>query len=282
MQGKICIVTGANSGIGKVTARELAKMGASVVMVARSKERGEAALADVRAASGSSDVELMLCDMSSQKSITAFADGVKARFDRLDVLVNNAGALFQKRQENNAGIEMTFAVNHLGYYTTTLLLLDLLKQSAPSRIVNVASEAHRVGAFNFDYQRKDDYSGFNVYGNSKLANIMFSYHLANLLEGTNVTVNSLHPGFVRTNFAGNNGMLAKVVMKVAGGLMGINEDKGAATQIYLASSPEVEGVSGLYWDKSAKKRSTKESEDKAAQQRLWEISAELTGLNLPV
>ncbi|MCP5099954.1 MAG: SDR family oxidoreductase [Chloroflexi bacterium] len=270
--GKVVLVTGANSGIGKVTAREIAKMGATVVMVARSAERGKQALADVKAASGSETVHLMLCDFSSQQSIYQFADAFKADYDRLDVLVNNAGAVFTSRQETVDGYEMTFALNHMGYFLLTHLLLDLLKASAPARIVNVSSAAHQSGAVDFeDLQRKNGYSGMQVYGESKMMNILFTNELARRLNGTAVTANSLHPGFVRTNFGKNNNILMRLLMPVAQ-LFAINEVKGAATQIYLATSPEVDGVTGQYFDKSKPAQTHPFAQDEAAQKRLWEVS----------
>jgi len=277
MQDKVIIVTGANSGIGRVTARELAKMGANLVMVCRSQERGAEALAHVKQESNNPNVHLMLCDFSSKQSIEEFATKFKAEFDRLDVLVNNAGAVFDKRAESVDGLEMTFGVNHMGYFILTHHLLDLLKASAPSRIVNVSSMAHAVdGGVNFDdLQREKSYGAFRVYGESKLMNLMYTYALDRRLEGTNVTVNALHPGFVRTNFGRNSfGILGKLIAPAAM-LFGVNDKEGAKTQIYLASSPEVEGVSGKYWIKSKEADSSPESLDEAAQERLWSLSEAL-------
>ncbi len=283
MQDKIVIVTGANSGIGKVAATELAKMGASVVMVCRSQERGAAAMAEVKRDSGSSDVTLMLCDMSSFDSIRAFTAKFKAEYDRLDVLLNNAGAIFTNRKESADGIELTFAVNHLGYYLVAVELAELLKASAPARIVNVSSDAHRVNSFDFDdYERKNSYSrfGFTEYGESKLANVLFTYELARRLEGTGVTVNALHPGFVRTGFSTNNGALAGVLMATLGRLFAVSPQKGAETSVYLASSAEVANITGKYFADKREKRSTSLTHDLAAQERLWKLSADLTGATL--
>jgi NAD(P)-dependent dehydrogenase (short-subunit alcohol dehydrogenase family) len=273
LSGQVIIVTGANSGIGKVTALELAKMGTTVVMVARSRERGTEALADIKAESGNDDVHLMLCDLSSQTSIRHFAQAFRDQFDRLDVLVNNAGAYYAKRQESVDGLEMTFALNHIGYFLLTKLLLDMLKESAPARIVNVSSGAQRVGKIDWDdLQRLQGYSGFEVYGQTKLMNILFTYELARRLEGTGVTVNALHPGFVRTNFARNNyGLLGKIAMPLVQ-LFARSPEEGAQTSIYLASSPEVEGVTGEYFVDEEPARSAPISYDREAQQRLWEIS----------
>lgn len=270
---KIIIITGANAGIGKVTARELAKTGATIIMVCRSQERGGKALAEVKSASGNEQVHLMLCDLSSQASIRTLANEFLQRFERLDVLVNNAGAVFNKRIESVDGYEMTFALNHMGYFLLTKLLLERLKASAPSRIVNVSSMAHQVPQVSFDdLQRTRNYRLFNVYGETKLMNILFTYELARRLEGTGVTVNALHPGFVRTNFGrSTTGLLGKLMMPIVQ-LMAINEDKGAETSIYLASSPEVEGVTGKYWDEKKAISSIDHSYDEAIQKRLWDVS----------
>lgn len=278
MQDKICIVTGANSGIGKVTARELAKMGATVVMVCRSQERGQAAQAEIKAASHNDSVDLMLADLSSQAAIRRLAQSFKEKYQQLDVLVNNAGAVFMQRRLSEDGLEMTFALNHLGYFLLTNLLLDVIKASAPARIVNVSSEAHRGRKINFDdLQGEQSYSGYNDYGQSKLANILFTYELARRLEGSGVTVNCMHPGFVGSNFARNNGLLARVAMTLLRPFAR-SPEKGAETAVYLASSPQVEGVSGHYFIDKEEATSSPESYDEAVAQRLWQVSMELTGL----
>lgn len=283
LNDQIILVTGANAGIGLETARALAQRGATVVMVARSAERGAVARDDVIASTGNQKTTLMLCDLASQASIRAFAAEFKARYDRLDVLVNNAGAIFNSRQESVDGIELTFALNHLGYFLLTNELLDLLKASAPARIVNVSSGAHSVGKFDFDdYQRRQRYSGFQVYGESKMANVLFTYELARRLEGTGVTANVLHPGFVRTNFATNNGRLWALGMQLIGRLFAISPTKGAETPIYLASSPDVAGVSGQYFDKCKAVKSHSYSHNREAQRRLWALSAQLTATPDPV
>jgi NAD(P)-dependent dehydrogenase (short-subunit alcohol dehydrogenase family) len=272
LSGKTIIVTGANSGIGKVAARELARMGASVMMVARSRERGERALQEVRSASANDSVRLMLCDLSSQRSIREFAAAFEAENDRLDVLLNNAGAVYLRRQESVDGLELSFALNHMGYFLLTNLLLDVIKASAPARIVNVSSEAHRVGRIAFDDLRREQDYGMNVYGETKLMNLLFTYELARRLEGTGVTVNAMHPGFVRTNFGRRgNGLLGRFVMPVAS-LFGRSPERGAATAIYLASSPEVEGVTGKYFVDNQEVRTADLSYDQALQARMWEVS----------
>jgi NAD(P)-dependent dehydrogenase (short-subunit alcohol dehydrogenase family) len=273
MAGKVVLITGANSGVGKVTAQEIAKMGATVVMVARDAGRGKRAMAEVKMASASDKVQLMLCDLSSQQSIHQLAEMVKAQYHRLDVLVNNAGAVFSNRNESVDGYEMTFALNHMGYFLLTKLLLDLLKASAPARIVNVSSGAHHGGMLDFDdLQRQNGYSGMGVYRESKMMNILFTNELARRLEGTAVTVNALHPGFVRTNFGKrNNHLMMRLLIPVVQ-LFAINEDAGAATQIYLATSPEVEGVTGKYFEKCKMASTHPFAQDKAAQKKLWEVS----------
>lgn len=277
MQGKVCLVTGANSGLGKITARELAKMGATVIMVARSQARGEAALAEVQRASGSSAAHLMLADLSSMDATRQLAEQFKAQYNRLDVLVNNAGAIFKDRQVSVDGHEMTFALNHLSYFLLTNLLLDLLKASAPARIVNVSSAAHTGGKFNFDdLMLEEKYGSFAAYSQSKLANIMFTYELSQRLDGSGVTTNALHPGGVATGFGSGQGIMSWIFKLIRPFLL--SPEQGAETQIYLASSPEVESVTGKYFDKKKPIKSSEASYDTAAARRLWEVSEALTGL----
>ncbi|MCB9418627.1 MAG: SDR family oxidoreductase [Ardenticatenaceae bacterium] len=280
MQGKIVMVTGASAGIGKITAQELARRGAHVVMVARSRERGEEALAEIQKATGSHQLDLLLADLSSQESIRQLAAEFRNRYSHLHVLVNNAGAFFMKRQESVDRLEMTFALNHLGYFMLTNLLLDVVKASTPARIVNVSSMAHQQGRLDFtNLQNKKSYRGFQVYAQSKLANLLFTYELARRSEGSGVTVNALHPGFVTSNFAKNNGAAARLVMNLAGWLrVGRTPEQGAETSIYLASSPEVAGVTGRYFiDKNAV-HSSKASYNESDARQLWQISEQLTGL----
>ena len=272
MNGKVCIVTGANSGIGKVTATELARLGAHVVMVCRDRARGEAALTEIKQATGNDQVELMLCDLSSQADIHRFADEFKATHDRLHVLVNNAGVYLRKRETTVAGIEMTFAVNHLAYFLLTNLLLDLLKRSAPARIVSVSSDAH----INFDdLQGERVYSGVKAYCHSKLANILFTRELSKRLAGTNVTANCLHPGAVGTSIFRALPRPIEAIIK----LLTLSPEKGARTTVYLAASPDVEGVTGKYFVRSAEARASAEAQDDQAAARLWAESARLTSLN---
>jgi retinol dehydrogenase 12 len=280
MEGKLCIVTGANSGVGKVTARELARKGATVIAVSRDERRGEEAVRAIRAELGgrAGEVSLMQCDFASQRSIRDFSDAFHAKYDRLDVLVNNAGAILGERTLTVDGYESTFAVNHLGYFLVTNLLLDLLKKSAPSRIVVVASEAHRRGRLDFDdLQSARGYSSMRAYGTSKLCNILFALELSKRLTGTGVTVNSLHPGVVATNFGSTGSALVRFGVSLVRPFL-ITAEQGAETQIHLASSPEVEGITGAYWKKKQQARPTAAATDIMAARRLWDVSEELTGL----
>jgi NAD(P)-dependent dehydrogenase (short-subunit alcohol dehydrogenase family) len=270
---KVCIVTGANSGIGKETAIGLAKLGATIVMVCRDRKRSEPAQRDVKNNSGNDRVELMLCDLSSQNSVREFADEFKLRYQRLDVLVNNAGVYLRERSLTVDGIESTFAINHLGYFLVANLLLDLLKRSAPSRIVNVASTAHRYAKLDVGaWVTGRDYSSFGSYANSKLANVLFTYELARRLEGTGVTANCLHPGAVGTNLFRPLPRFLQALIK----LVTVSSRQGARTPIYLASSTEVEGVSGKYFVRKRQERSSEASYDREAARHLWDVSEELT------
>jgi NAD(P)-dependent dehydrogenase (short-subunit alcohol dehydrogenase family) len=254
----------------------LARLGARVLMVGRDKERSEAALADAKARSGGGSIELLLADLSSQAEVRKLAAEVKERAPRLDVLLNNAGAIHQSRKLSADGIEMTFAVNHLGYFLLTELLLDLLKASAPSRIVNVASEAHRGQSLDFtDLQSARGYVPLRVYGRSKLANILFTYELARRLEGTKVTANCLHPGVIASGFGRNDPGIFKFLVKLGAPFLK-SPEKGARTQVYLASSPAVEGVAGKYFKDQKAVSSSKASMESSAQKRLWEVSEEMT------
>lgn len=281
MEGRVCLVTGASSGIGLETAAGLAKLGANVVMTARDETRGRQALAYAVERSGNESVDLMLLDLASMASIRRFAEQFKSRFQKLHVLVNNAGAVNMRRMQTEDGFEMTFGANHLGTFLLTNLLLDLIEASAPARIVNVSSRAHRRARLDFDdLNSEKSYRGFTAYARSKLANVLFTYELARRLEGTGVTVNCLHPGVVRSRFGQNNagvlGALFKTFYTIAVPFTKSNEE-GAATSIYLASSPEVEGVTGKYFAGCRETPSSPASYDVEAQGRLWEISERLSG-----
>jgi NAD(P)-dependent dehydrogenase (short-subunit alcohol dehydrogenase family) len=278
MQGKICVVTGATSGIGLVTAQVLAREGATLIIIARHAERGAATVNRIRQETGNAAVELMVADLSVQAQIRQLADQIQHRFARLDVLINNAGALFARRQLSQDGLEMTFALNHLAYFLLTNLLLDSLKTAGPARIINVSSEAHRRARLDLsDLQGKLRYSGWRAYARSKLANILFTYELARRLAGTGIVTNALHPGLVATNFGRNNRGIAAALFRIVQ-LMAISPEEGAQTIIYLASSPAVEGVTGEYFVRQRAVRSSQVSYDRAAAERLWQVSAELTRL----
>jgi retinol dehydrogenase 12 len=275
---KVMLVTGATGGIGFVTARELARAGTIVVGVGRSAERCSAAEQEIRRATGNPNVTYLLADLSSQADIRRLFDQFKERYHRLDVLVNNAGGYFVKHQLSPDGIELSLAINHLSYFLLTNLLVDLLKASAPSRVVSVSSGAHLAAHLDFnDLQNQRRYQGFKVYGQTKLMNLLFTYELARRMQGSGVTANALHPGFVATNFAKNNGGFMKFGMGLAK-FVALTPERGAATTIYLATSPEVEGVSGKYFNHKKAVSSSSQSYDLDAARRLWQISAEMTGM----
>jgi NAD(P)-dependent dehydrogenase (short-subunit alcohol dehydrogenase family) len=280
MGGKVVLITGGTSGIGKAAATALAAMGAEVVVTGRSRERGEAAIEKIRRESGNEGVSLALADLTVQGEVRRLAEEFERSHDRLDVLINNAGAVFSKREETADGLERTLALNHLAPFLLTNLLLGLIKESAPSRIITVSSEARRGAEMDFDdLQSGRKYRGFPVYGKSKLANILFTYELAERLRGTGVTANCVHPGAVSTNFGMNNGGLMVLLFRALKPFMRTPE-QGADTLIYLASSPEVEGVSGRYFGDRKVISSLEEPHDVSAQRRLWEESEELTNLKV--
>jgi NAD(P)-dependent dehydrogenase (short-subunit alcohol dehydrogenase family) len=275
MQGKTVIVTGGTNGIGFVTARELARMGAQVTIISRSPQKCATAVEEIKKETANPNVEYIAADLSVMANVRQAAYEFKKRHTHLHILVNNAGGFFNSRQLTSDGYEMTFALNHLSYFLLTHLLLDTLKSSAPARIVNVSSDAHRGAKLDFDdLQNEKKFSGFSVYGQSKLANVLFTYQLAQHLNGSGIAVNAVHPGFVATGFAKNNGSLYAIGMNLLS-IFARKPDKGAETSIYLASSPEVEGVTGKYFSDCKAVESSAESYDRTAQQRLWETSLEL-------
>ena len=278
MSGKTCLVTGATAGIGAVTAESLAGAGAKVLIVGRDPAKCEQTVAGIRDATGNRAVESFVADLSSQKQVRRLAEEVAARHPRLDVLVNNAGAMFDRRIESADGVEMTWALNHLSYFLLTNLLLDTLESSAPARIVNVASDAHgMVRGIDFDdpESKHKSYKAFRVYGQSKLANILFTLELARRLKGSGVTVNSLHPGFVYTSFFENKGMIGRLT-KLAATIIAIRPENGARTSVYLASAPEVASVSGQYFVKRKPGVPTPAARDADAAKRLWDLSESMT------
>ena len=278
MQGKTVLITGANSGIGKETVVALARAGATVVFTSRDPEKGEQAAADVRQRSGA-DVALMPLDLASFPSIRALAGGFLQRYDELHVLINNAGLILTERTETEQGFETTFGVNHLGHFLLTQLLLDRVKASAPARIINVASNAHRFarGGLDFDdLQLTNSYGGMQAYTRSKLANIYFTRELARRLEDSGVTVNAVHPGVVATGFArdGDAKGLVPWLMALARPFYR-SPEKGAQTSIFVASSAELDGVSGKYFANSKETQPTSIAQDDEAARRLWAASEEL-------
>lgn len=278
LKGKVCMVTGATSGIGKETALALANQGATLVVAGRSSERLKQTISDIKERSNNASVDGLLADLSSMQEVRKLAQEFQERYEQLHVLVNNAGLFLMQRETTVDGYDKTFATNHLSYFLLTNLLLDTIKASAPARIVNVSSRMHDGAKIDFeDLHNEKNYQGMKAYGRSKLGNIMFTYELARRLKDTQVTVNCLHPGGVATGIGGKSGFLVKLLWALGSIFMKSPAD-GAKTSIYLASSPEVEGVSGEYFVNEKYIRSSKESYDEEMQARLWDISLELTGL----
>jgi NAD(P)-dependent dehydrogenase (short-subunit alcohol dehydrogenase family) len=277
MQSKVVMVTGATNGIGFESAKALAGMGATVVGVGRNAQKCVDSAAAIMRTTGNSKVEFMVADLSVQAQVRQLAETFKQKHNRLEVLLNNAGGYFAKREINADGQEMTWALNQLNYFLLTDLLLDVLKASAPARIVNVSSGAHAMtkGIHFEDVEYQQGYSGWTAYGQSKLANIMFTYELARRLAGTKVTANVLHPGFVATGFGHNNGGLMNFGMGAIQKIAAKKPEQGAATSVYLASAPDVEGVSGRSFANCTEKKSSGASYDEAAQRRLWELSEQM-------
>jgi NAD(P)-dependent dehydrogenase (short-subunit alcohol dehydrogenase family) len=277
MDGKIALITGATNGIGRITALALAQRGATVVIVARDTNRAKQTAEEVRSKAPGSIVHTLIADLSSQRQVRRLAAEYQAQFSHLDVLINNAGAVFAKRKESIDGIEMTLAVNHLAPFLLTNLLLDSLKASNQARIITVASAAHMGMRIPFDdlNHERGRYQSFVVYGQTKLMNIMFTYELARRLEGLSVTANALHPGFVATNFGKSNGGWWETAFTLAQPFA-ISPTKGAQTSIYLASSSQVETVTGKYFTNCKAVKSSPASYDREAQERLWTVSEELT------
>jgi NAD(P)-dependent dehydrogenase (short-subunit alcohol dehydrogenase family) len=286
MQGKTVVVTGANSGIGFETAAALASMGARVLLTARHADKGRAAVAALtQRLDGKGQVQLVVFDLADLASVRRGAAEILEQAPRLDVLVNNAGLVLTERAETVDGYEATFAINHLGPFLLTNLLLERMRESAPSRVVNVASTAHnaaRKGIPFDDLQSTRSYRGMRVYGESKLANILFTLELSRRFAASGLTANSLHPGTVRTGYGGDGdtrGFLAFGI-KIASPFF-LSPAKGARTSVYLASSPEVEGVSGEYFVKCKPRKPRRWAQDPEAARRLWRVSEELVGLDPP-
>jgi NAD(P)-dependent dehydrogenase (short-subunit alcohol dehydrogenase family) len=287
MKGRICVITGSNSGIGKETAIGLAKMGVTIVMVVRDQERGEKARIEIVKQTGNNSVDLMICDLSSMSSIRHFAKEFKKKYDRLDVLINNAGAVFNKREVTPEGFERTLAVNYLGPFLLTHELMDLLKSSAPSRIINVSSGLAKDGKVDLDdlqseknYPRTKAYSRRHapVYDNAKLMVMMFTYELARRLKGSGVTVNVLMPGFTATNLGKSSGSLTSSIMFKMVRPMQQSTKKGAETSVYLASSNDVKDITGKCFAKKKETKTCPASYDEELQKRLWSKTESMLGL----
>lgn len=272
MQGKVVVITGATSGIGLVAAQQLAAMGARIVMVARDKGRAEAALAGLPKSNGGAAHSVHYADLSRLSEMKRVADEIAAAEPKIDVLVNNAGALFGSRIVTADGLEMTFAVNHMSYFVVTEGLRERLVSAKGARVVNTASDAHEGARLDFnDLQSANGYRGFKVYSRSKLCNILFTRELARRLQGTGVTANSLHPGFVNTRFGDESGGMLSVGVRIAK-KFAISVEKGAETMVYLASSNEVANVSGAYFYKCKVATPSKEAQDDQAAAKLWKES----------
>ncbi len=279
MTGKLVLITGGNAGIGKETAVGLASKGAHVVLTSRDATRGVDAVTEIKQRSGNDAVDVMALDLASLASVREFAAAFLNRYDRLDVLIDNAGLVLASRRVTEDGNEMTFQVNHLGHFLLTELLRDRLVASAPSRVIVVASDAHKSARHGLDFddlQSARRYRSFGVYGKTKLANILFTRELARRLAGTGVTVNSVHPGFVASRFGrdGDTGLVGKLMMPLTRPFA-LNATQGAQTSIYLASDPAVEGITGAYWVKCAPVEPSDAALDDDAARRLWDISEQL-------
>jgi NAD(P)-dependent dehydrogenase (short-subunit alcohol dehydrogenase family) len=275
MKGKTCLITGANSGIGKVMALEIAKKGANVIMVCRNMELGQAAQKEIIAQSNNQSVELMLADLSLMKDVRNLVDEFRQRHNKLHILINNAALWPTKRMMTSEGLETQFAINHLSHFILTNLLLDIIKSSAPARIINTSSGLHRRAKIDFDnLQAEKRYKHMRVYGQTKLENVLFTKELARRLEGTGVTVNSFTPGMASTNLGRYMSGAAQWFMRH----MAKSPEKGASTGVYLATSPEVEGVTGKYFGDSKVLKHNKIADDAGIAKRLWNVSVELSGL----
>lgn len=279
IEGKTVLITGGNSGIGEAAARELAQRGARVTFTARNPERGKAALARIQATQPKGDVNWSVLDLARFSSIRDFAETFRSQHETLDVLINNAGLILQKRTKTEQGFEATFGINHLGHFLLTRLLLDSLRVSAPSRIINVSSDAYRRAFTGLDFedlQSEKSYNSMLVYGRSKLANIYFTRELAQRLAGQDITVNAVHPGVVRTGFArdGDTQGAFSLLFRAAAPFM-LSPEQGARTLVYLATAPDAGKTTGAYFVKRKATALSKIARDDAAARRLWRISEEL-------
>ena len=276
MRGLTCLITGATDGIGKETAIELAKKGCNLILIGRNKEKGEKVVEEIRKVADSYvDIDYFTADLMLMKEVSRVADEVSRKYPKIDVLLNNVGAYFAFRDVTEEGFERTFALNHLGYFLMTKKLLPLVEKSDYKRIVNVSSSAHYGIDFEFDNMNGEKkYSGFDIYKRSKLANVMFTYELAKRIEGTGITANCLHPGFVSTNFGKNNNFLWRNVIRVAMWLTAISVKDGAKTSIHLACSDEVKDITGRFFANSQIKKGSSKAKNEEHNRKLWELSEE--------
>lgn len=275
MNGKVCLVTGATDGIGKISARVLAEKGAKVIIVGRNPEKSATVLAELKSSSGNENIDLLMADLAVMQEVRDLAEQVISHYDRLDILLNNAGGYFAKHELTSDGLERTFALNHMSYFLLTNKLMELLKSSAPARIVNVSSDAHYGVDMDFEnLNGEQEYKAWKAYQKSKLANVLFTYELLKKVPA-DITVNCLHPGFVATNFGHNIGGFFGPVLKIAQRISAIDPEEGAKTSIFLCSAPEVKGVSGKYFYKCQPKTSSRESRNMDTGKRLWQISSDI-------
>ncbi len=279
MKGKTCIVTGATAGIGLEAAVRLGALGARLVLVGRNRDKGETALRLIRARAPRVEAEMFYADLARSDEIARIAPELLRAAPRIDVLLNNAGAFFARREVTSEGLERTFALNHMGYFRLTALLRERILASAPARIVNVASGAHRKAELDFDdLQCAQNYTGWKAYQRSKLCNILFTRELARQLAGSGVTANALHPGFVATSFGDNNRGFVRLAVGLAKRFSAISIERGAETPVFVASAPEVAAVSGRYFYESRECAPSKAAQDDRAAARLWAESVKLAGL----
>jgi NAD(P)-dependent dehydrogenase (short-subunit alcohol dehydrogenase family) len=284
MQGKVCLITGANRGIGRATAEGLARLGATVIMVCRDRAAGEQARQEIVAATGNAQVEMLVADLSVQAEVKALAEDVRARHKQLHLLISNAASYFNRRTTTVDSVEATFAVNHLAGFILISELIDVMKASAPARIVLVASDAHQRVTDPEDWESNKGYNSLTAYSRSKLANVMFCYDLAHRLEGTGITVNSCHPGLVDSELLQEmyNRWWSSWFYPFVKRFLTITAEQGAETVLYLAASADVEGVTGKYFRKRSAATSSLISHDSVLGARLWNISLRLTGELPPV
>jgi len=278
INGKVCLITGATSGIGFAATKELARRQAKITLIGRNRDKCSDTVSRIIEYTGNPNVYYILADLSILSEVRQAANQFLKKNRKLDVLINNAGVSLGKYQETAEGIEKTFAVNHLSHFLLTNMLLETIKNSAPSRIINVSSELHRRAQINFDdLYMKNNYRGMKAYGNSKLMNILFTYELSRRLKGTKVVVNAMHPGLVRTNLGKNSGIVSKVIWSFIT-LFAKSAEEGAKTIIYLTTEPRIENTTGKYYSNEKEVNSSTLSYDKKISERLWMISNELSGL----